>query len=821
MAELLPWLYMADDNLVVCKDSSLLGCWQIEGTDIESGDDLDDVANQMDEVLRRMAAVGARVWITQERRPVAGYIRGHFDNPVADYIDARWGQTFEADPVYENKTFLSVALPTVGTTTFGEILGERMGMGEKLPRAIGKAIKARFQQKSSFGFHSVEELRAACTRYEVDLANLVEQALYQVRSQRLTGAALLGYLKSTASINRIAPVAPVADEYLDSYLADTWIDNGSRPYLVLDGNRRRYAAVFSLKSAPRGGALQALNALSAMSLHLRINVCWRAATRAQAEKFLSAARAFDEMRGLTFRRLIKGAMAATQNPMNGDDTPKTAVGELAESYRQLLRDGEAAFGWLAASIVVFASSPKRLEDHADRVVRQLERSNLLFMRERDGSLSGFCTGVPGQVQEVVRWHFTEAGNATDLAPLVSLDSGVPYHPFFSQGLPEPVPPNAVLRSRYNTVQYFNYHVEDVGHTLLIGPTGRGKTVFQMFLTAQFLKYRNARVFILDKDRSCEGATKMLGGSHLNLNPAVSGGVHLNPVGMARESEFGRIWLTEWIDHLLASRDQRLTSEQLEEVSKAVDLIKDDPQARLSTLATQLPAELRTRLAPWCEGGAYGLFFDHVDDAFSFGKITCTEVGSLIEQGMHDVLRAYTEYAFYRIERALNGRSDAEVGPTMIYFEEAGFLLDDPIFSSQARNYLTTLRKKFAHVVMTAQSPEPFVRDEQLGAAVRDNVSTIIFLPNTKATLASLAKQYQQAFGVSNEQLSLIAGATPKTEYCVFQPQDSFFRVCRVRLPMDIVNCLRADSRSLAALDRYYDPADPHWRDKYLDALAGA
>lgn len=820
-SELLPWMFLpnADHNLVVCKDSSLLAAWQMEGVDIESGSELDIAAQQFDGVLRRLADMGSTVWATMERRPVPSYVRGSFDNPVADYIDRVWGETFDTAPVYANKVFFAASMPTRGSAlSLGEAVGEYVGGGDKLPRAIFKALKSRISQSQSFGFRNREELDRACSRFEANVAQVIDHALFDVRTQRLSGAQLLGYLKSTASVNPLAPVAVVEDEYLDAYLSDTHIDNSFQDFLIADGIKRKYVGVFTLKTAPPGSMLQCLNALSALPVHLRVNMCWRSATKAQAERFLSAARTFDEMRGFTPRKLMKAAM--NQQAANGDDTPKTALGFVAEEYRQQLKRREAFFGWLAASVVILADSPEQLEDEMELVARRLEQSNLIFVRERDGSLSGFCNGIPGHIREVVRWHFVEAANATDLTPLVSLDSGLPYHPMFSRGFPQPLPPNAVLRTRYNTVQYFNYHHGELGHTLLIGPSRNGKTMFQMFLTAQFLKYPNARVFILDKDLSCKPPALMLGGEHINLDPAHGKGLALNPLSIAKDDS-GRAWLVGWLDRLLASRGEALTDRQIEELSQAIGRISDDPMARLSTLSTQLPEDLRVRLAPWCEGGAYGTYFDHAQDQFAFGRITCTEVGTLINAGLHDVVRAYCDYAFYRIERFLSDRSEAEVGPTMIYFEEAGFLLENPIFAARARDYLMTLAKKRAHLVMTAQSPEPFINQPELGAAVRDNVATVIFLPNPKAVTASLAKQYKSAFGVNDSQLDLIAGAVPKMEYCVFQLQADFFRVCRAQLPPEVVACLRSDAKSQAIFDRYYDPEDAQWRDKYLDAVMHA
>ena len=52
---------------------------------------------------------------------------------------------------------------------------------------------------------------------------------------------------------------------------------------------------------------------------------------------------------------------------------------------------------------------------------------------------------------------------------------------------------------------------DVGHTLVIGPPGAGKSTLVALLVLQFLRYPQARVVIFDKDRSARAATLAVGG----------------------------------------------------------------------------------------------------------------------------------------------------------------------------------------------------------------------------------------------------------------------------------------------------------------------
>lgn len=824
MTEVLPWMFLADDgaSVVVNKDSSLLAAWALYGVDIESGDSfaLDEAAARFDAILRRLADYPVALWTRVDREPVNEYAAGAFDNQVAQFIDNEWAAEFEAGAQFSNRQSIAISMSTAGAAlSIGEMTRENIDAGQKPAKAVFNALRSRFGgQGARFGFRTRDELDQVVRRFEQTVCAPFEQSAQSIRLDRLRGSQLQGYLKSTASANGLAEVAVNPHEYLDAYLSDTFIDNQYTNYLVLDGVKRQYVGIYTLKSAPPSNALQSLNGLLALPLRLSIATCWKVATAKEAESFLAGARTFDEMRSMELRKLIRSAMASG-GEIDGDDTPTTEVGVAAQAMKQEVRRRRAFFGSLAATVMVYADSPAQLEINMELVSRTLEQSGLVFLREREGSLSGFCVGIPGQLRDPVRWHFVEAGNVTDIAPLVTLESGDPYHPFFSDGMPEPLPPNATFKTRYNTVQYFNYHVGQLGHTLLIGPSRNGKTMLQMFLEAQFLKYPNARIFNMDKDLSCKPATLMLDGTHLNLNPG-SSDLCMNPVVVAKE-EAGRAWLVGWLDRLMSVRGERLTDKDIDDVAKAVSGVASIPGARLSSLLSQLPPHLQMRLIPWCEGGPWGSYFDNYEDNFSLTQITTTEVGGLISAGLTDVVNAYAEYAFYRIEQFMTGRQEHELGPTMIYFEEAGFLLDDPIFAAKARDYLMTLAKKRAFLVMTAQSPEPFINQPALGAAVRENVATIIFLPNYQATQPGLAKIYKQAFGVNDNHLELIAGATPKMEYCVYQPQVGLFRVMQAQFPKSIVSCLRSDAKSQAIFNRHYDPEDPSWKERYLDAIINA
>jgi len=57
------------------------------------------------------------------------------------------------------------------------------------------------------------------------------------------------------------------------------------------------------------------------------------------------------------------------------------------------------------------------------------------------------------------------------------------------------------------------HVGDVGHTLIVGPTGAGKSVLLATFVLQFRRYDRARIFVFDKGRSIRATVLALAGEH--------------------------------------------------------------------------------------------------------------------------------------------------------------------------------------------------------------------------------------------------------------------------------------------------------------------
>jgi type IV secretion system protein VirB4 len=55
---------------------------------------------------------------------------------------------------------------------------------------------------------------------------------------------------------------------------------------------------------------------------------------------------------------------------------------------------------------------------------------------------------------------------------------------------------------------FSLHQGDVGHALIVGPTGAGKSVLLNFMALQFRRYLDTQVYFFDKGSSARGSSHL-------------------------------------------------------------------------------------------------------------------------------------------------------------------------------------------------------------------------------------------------------------------------------------------------------------------------
>jgi type IV secretion system protein VirB4 len=460
---------------------------------------------------------------------------------------------------------------------------------------------------------------------------------------------------------------------------------------------------------------------------------------------------FDFILTQSFKRLSKSAartlMGRKQNQMKSVGDKALAQTEALSHAVSELEDNKFAVGQHHLSLLVYSNTPDRLREALAEGRRQLGNGGLMARREDLSLIYTFFAQLPGAMSFRVRKaEGITSRNLAALAPIYSYPRGR------RAGLHWDAPV-ADLKTASGGRYAFSYHVRDVGHSLIIGMTGSGKSVLLNFSIAGLLKL-GARAVIFDKDRSSEVFVGMMGGRYGAIRLGASTGAA--PFKAMQEySPRYRAFLRALVARLVATADRPLSSEEHDEIDRAVDGIERLPQENrsLSMLAGQLGLTLRSRLARWVAGSELGWAFDAEEDTIGIGfdDPTVPLVGVDITELLRarDVREPLLMYLFEKL--------DAVVGTGRLAWvvEEFHAALADATIRKQVDNALRTWRKRNGMAILVSQSPADAAQSE-IASSLLQQTATKIFLPNPAAS----RDDYVEAMKCSPREYEIISRLSP-------------------------------------------------------------
>ncbi len=129
----------------------------------------------------------------------------------------------------------------------------------------------------------------------------------------------------------------------------------------------------------------------------------------------------------------------------------------------------------------------------------LENLGFTARVETVNAVEAFLGTIPGHTIENVRRPIMHTLNLAHLMPLTTIWPGLARNPcpFY----PQPAPPLTFAATTGATPFRLSLHVGDVGHTLVLGMTGGGKSTLLGLLMAQHYRYAKAQIFAFDKGYS--------------------------------------------------------------------------------------------------------------------------------------------------------------------------------------------------------------------------------------------------------------------------------------------------------------------------------
>ena len=727
LADFLPWVCLVAEGVVLNKDGAFQRTARFRGPDLDSATpaELVAVTARLNNALRRLGS-GWAVFVEAQRVPAVSYPVSEFPDVVSELVDVERREQFREEGAhFESFYYLTLLW---------------MPPAEEAARAEAWLYEGR----SKTGVDPKELLNSFVDRTG-RMLHLVEG--FMPEAEWLDDAETLTYLHSCISTKAQRVRVPETPMYLDALLADEALVGGLEPRL--GDHHLRTLTITGFPSATFPGLLDELN---------RQAFAYRWSSRAIMLDKTDATKLLTKIRRQWFAK--RKSVAAILNEvmtteasvlMDSDASNKAADADMA---LEALGADEAGIAYVTATITVWDRDPALAAEKLRLVEKIIQSRDFTCTVEGVNALEAWFGSLPGHVYANVRQPPVSTLNLAHFIPLSAVWAGAERDEHLGDV------PLLCGKTEGSTPFRLTLHVGDVGHCLVVGPTGAGKSVLLALMALQFRRYEGSQIFAFDYGGSIRAAAIAMGGDWQDLGGALhdagsAGSVALQPLARIDEAA-ERAWAAEWLGALLAGEGVDVDPAAKGHLWSALTSLATAPvgERTLTGLAVLLQSqELKLALAPYLVGGPWGRLLDAEAEHLGDARVQALETEGLVGASSAASVLAYL---FHRIEGRLDG------SPTLIIIDEGWLVLDSPAFAAQLREWLKTLRKKNASVIFATQSLAD-IEASSIAPAIIESCPTRIFLPNERAAEPQIARVYER-FGLNDRQIEILSRATPKRDY---------------------------------------------------------
>lgn len=709
-------------QLIQNKNNSIMKILRFKGFDYESSTpaELDYLRANINNILKRLDE-GYVLQVEARRKRVTEYPNSTFKEKLLQQMDNIRKKKVMSGIYFESEYYLIITyfLPNKKQSKLNNLI---------------------YKEKKDIEIYNLEEEKFLKTVDDIKLG--LKDFVSQIEDMNIDE--MLTFLHSSCSLkdHYVKSMGDLVE--LDSYISDTTITVGE----TLKLNGTHYVGLISLLSYPDEtwtGMFDIINKLS-IEYKWTMRFIFQDDNKAVVEGKDRAKHFHNEKKGI-----LAGILERKLEVHAEESREKELREEECNNYVLDIENGAVKSGYYTFVLTLINEDKRKLEDDMKLIEKEINKLGFTTVQEKVNSLEVFVSTLAGNVEYNIRRPILHTGNYIDLIPLGADWDGDKINKHFNQ--------EALLyaESGLGSSFKFNLHIGDIGHTLILGPTGAGKSVLLATLAYQWRKYKDNQVIIFDKDSSSRVLTAGVGGKFFDIGVDQIAFQPLRNIDDERELE----WVYDWLLDILVAEGLEIQSEHKKSLLQSLKLVASmDKEDRTITqlLLQEQNKDIRNILERYTNGenGVYGRYFDNnYDDFNAVNTWQVFEMGALFNT---KIMQPVLSYLFHKLEiEMFNGKK------TLLVLDECWLMLQNGIFSSKMLEWLKTLRKKNVSVVFATQQLSDIVKSS-IKEAIFESCLTKVYLPNREALSSDLFKDIYKEFGLNDTELHIIKNGKMKRDY---------------------------------------------------------
>jgi type IV secretion system protein VirB4 len=704
-SDFVPYACLADPYSIFTKNGEIIQIIKVAGLDYahrQQGTDLRTAIREA--IYSHIPDTSYAIWLHTMRRKHNLIEKAFYPDGFSARVDEAWSTSQSWDHSFTNELYITIVKAGQDANLFNL---------KSLAKSIWPPQDAKL--RNSFLDEANRDLDMTVQNIIDSLKDFGARRLQVVERRGTYYSEQLEFLEKLINLEERPMAVPTQD--LSHYLTSGEITFGFNAMEVRTAEgKRRFATILTIKEY-KESSLAGLDHFLEIPCEVIISQCFDFVGAAEAKE------AYEKQ-----QRYLK---------LSGDKELASwaEIDRLTEHKENPVR----AFGEQQCSIFLIAPSVKQLENNMKLVRKSLARLGILAVREDLKFEEMYWAQLPGNFPFIARKQSTNTMHLAGFSNLQRAPMGNTKGSVWGNTI-------TVMPSLQGTPYFFNFHVENAGHTAIVGRTRKGRTTLAHFLLAQSRKLQT-RIWYIDSRGRGASFIQSLGGTYGPIGTIKAPLAPLKLPDNAANREFLSLWLTSLFNPKTTQINATMASFLGQVVAEIYKLpVEQRNFTNLQKMLAMNDPVMGKELSAYVAGGAKGDLFDLPSDSFKPGDIT----GWNIAHTMDDVTKRVpiASYLLHHMTMLLDGT------PTIIVLDEGFSLMDNAIFGKQAGPWLDYLTRKNTMLLMMTGKPEESA-NLTYTPAIMQKMASQFYLPDHDPI-----PQFQNRFGLNEQEYNYLPELSP-------------------------------------------------------------